>query len=593
MSPRRTALAARKSEAAFKADQVSVEGAVTRDVASAEALKQLYGELDELRLEAALPLLKATVKELEAGRYEKAADYACKAIALDEGHGYAWYVLAICQEKLADFTAALLCYERALELMPDHQDLTLDLGRLAFGLRLPEMAEKFFAHHLARNPGALDSVNNLACALRDQSRFVEALELLRPYIYAHPDQAILWNTLGSVLAEQGDMRQALTFYDEALRLNPAFAAALHNRANARMALEDAVGALADADAALALIPTEAEGAVIRFARSHMLMLAGEIKKGWEAYEVRHEPGYLSRTHFALEGPRVTDKADLKGKRLLVVGEQGLGDEVLFAHALPDVLEALGPDGRLLLAVERRLVPLMQRSFPHAQVFAHGTWGLKHHIVRGVGAVAEGDYDLWTPIGSLMPRFRPTLEAFGPERGSFLRADPERVAHWRGVLDGLGGGPKVGVMWKSLRMEASRSRFFSPFDLWRQVLETPAVTFVNLQYGDCAAELAQASRELGKDIVQLPGIDLKEDLDDVAALCVALDLTVGPASATTNLGAAAGATTWMISTPDAWTRLGTDHYPWYPQVRTFAAPGYNWSEVMGEVAAVLAETFPAH
>jgi ADP-heptose:LPS heptosyltransferase len=150
-----------------------------------------------------------------------------------------------------------------------------------------------------------------------------------------------------------------------------------------------------------------------------------------------------------------------------------------------------------------------------------------------------------------------------------------------------------VLWKSLKMNASRSRFFSPFEQWRQVLDTPGVTFVNLQYGDCADELARAKAEFGIDIVQPEGIDLKAHLDDLAALCAALDLTIGPATATTNIAAAAGANTWFISTPDAWPRLGTNFYPWYTQVRVFSpTASYNWSEVMGRVATALAETFPA-
>ena len=572
---------------------VNVAGEITKDAASPEALRRLNRDLEALRLEASLPLLKAAVKELQSAQPDKALDYASKAVTLNEGHGYSWYVLAICQEKLSDFTGALLSYERALQLMPENEDLVLDLGRLALALKLPDMAEKFFSRHLARNPGALDAVNNLACALREQSRFAEGVELLRPYIYAHPEHAPLWNTLGSMLSEQGEVRQALTFYDEALRLSGAFPAALHNRASAKLAIGDAVGARADSEQAAELSSGGSEKAMIRFALSQALMVAGEIEAGWQAYEVRHDRDYACATVFAVEGPRWSTEQDLRGRRLFVVGEQGLGDEVLFANALSDVIDALGPQGALTLAVEPRLVALMQRSFPQARVVRHGTWGVRHRVVRGVPDVTLQEYDCWVPIGSLMPRFRPSLDVFPTGREGFLKADSGRVDHWRRTLAAMGSGPKVGVLWKSLKMDATRTRFFSPFEHWRQVLQTPGVGFVNLQYGDCAEELARAGAEFGVDIVQPPEIDLKQDLDDLAALCCALDLTIGPATATTNIAAAAGAPTWFISTPDAWPRLGTDAYPWYPQARVFApACAYDWGEVMGEVAVALRETFPA-
>jgi len=102
-----------------------------------------------------------------------------------------------------------------------------------------------------------------------------------------------------------------------------------------------------------------------------------------------------------------------------------------------------------------------------------------------------------------------------------------------------------------------------------VLRTEGVTFVNLQYGDCQQELNAAREGLALDVWNPPAIDLKDDLDDLAALVCALDLTIGPANATTNLAGACGAPLWLISTPAAWPRLGRADYPWYPQARVFA------------------------
>jgi len=118
-----------------------------------------------------------------------------------------------------------------------------------------------------------------------------------------------------------------------------------------------------------------------------------------------------------------------------------------------------------------------------------------------------------------------------------------------------------------------------------------VTFVNIQYGDCATEIAWAEKTLGVSLWTPPGIDLTDDLDDIAALSCALDLTIGFANATSNIAAAVGAPTWMISAPGAWTRVGTDRMPWYPQVRVFAPSSFGrWAETMSEVAEALAERF---
>lgn len=141
------------------------------------------------------------------------------------------------------------------------------------------------------------------------------------------------------------------------------------------------------------------------------------------------------------------------------------------------------------------------------------------------------------------------------------------------------------------MDGSRLRSFSPFKQWRSVLETPGITFVNMQYGETQAEIAQAKADYGIDIWQPPGINLKDDLADVGALACALDLTLGFSNATTNIAAACGAPVWIISIPGAWTRLGTDALPWYPQVRVFSPAAFrDWQPVMEKISYALTETF---
>jgi hypothetical protein len=217
--------------------------------------------------------------------------------------------------------------------------------------------------------------------------------------------------------------------------------------------------------------------------------------------------------------------------------------------------------------------------------AHASYKLNGHNLRTAPDVDEAAFDLWAPLASPLRRFRPSVAAF-PAHDGYLTPDPDRVNRWRAELGQL-PGRKVGVLWKSLKLDGSRLREFSPFERWRQVLEVPGVTFVNLQYGECDAEIEQAREAFGVDIWRPPGIDLKDDLDDLAALCCALDLVVGPANATTNIAGACGAPVWLISTPVAWPRLGTDRYPWYPATRVFATHAFgHWDGVMSEIAMAL-------
>ncbi|GGL22965.1 protein FlbA [Caulobacter rhizosphaerae] len=563
------------------------------DAASVEALARLDRQTNEVRNQETARLLARSIHAMQNRDFAHGEKLALEALERDDKLGVAWHVLGIAREKIGDFAGSMRCYEVALKLLPDHGAVAGDLGRLAFRMDMPEIAAKFFMHYINARPGDLEGVNNLACALRDLNRCDEAIEVLRPAINDNPEQPLLWNTLGTVMCSLGDGKTAVTFFDEALRLAPDFGKAYHNRAYAKLDLGDVAGALADCDLAIAAVESAEDLATMQFGRATILLALGRVEEGWKAYEARFSTDLVEAPRFTIEAPRWRPGMDLAGKSLMICAEQGLGDEVMFANMMPDVIEALGPDGKLTLAVERRLVPLFRRSFPQADVFPHKTVSYEGRVYRGAPEIEDwSGVDLWTPMGDLLETFRPSLAAF-PNRPNFLEADPARVAHWRRTLEDAPKGPKVGLLWKSLKLNGERARQFSPFMLWRPVLETPGITFVNLQYGDCDEEIALAKAEFGVDIWRPPGIDLKQDLDDVAALCCAMDLIVGFSNATTNLGGACGAPIWMLTGAASWTRLGAEIWPWYPQTRCFITPDFNdWTPTMQEVGAALHERFPA-
>lgn len=566
---------------------------VAGDSASKEALQRLDAAVTDLRRVAIEPFLRQAVACIRAEDPAAASDWAIKALNVDERSGMGWYVLGIAREKIGDFKSAIRAYESALALIPNHASIANDLGRLAYRLNMKDVAEKLFVHFMVANPDSYEAANNLASVVRDLGRYEEAVEILRPAINREPEQPVLWNTLGTVLSEQGATEAALTFFDEALRLDPGFAKARYNRGNARLYVGMIDDALADNQLALSQTVAMDERQMMLLASSTIKICLGRVGEGWDDYEARLSPHYAEATRFLVDRPMWKLEDDLAGKNFVLMGEQGLGDEILFANMIPDLIDAVGPDGKVTIAVEKRLAPLFKRSFPGARVVAHATYKVDGRNVRAAPAISDWpSIDMWAPMASPLRRFRRAVIDY-PMRERFLTADPERVEHWKSILAEAPAGPKIGILWKSLKLDGARRRYFSPFEQWGPVLATPGVTFVNLQYGESAEELARAREELGVEIWNPPGINLKDDLDDVAALTCALDLTVGFANATTNIAAACGAETWMISVPGAWTRLGTDHMPWYPMARVFLPEEFAvWEPVMAEVAAAIATKFSA-
>ena len=577
-------------EKAVRNVRVRRDSSASSDVQRALASKK---SKDENLPPKAIGLLKRAMKIVEDDREAaaKAAKLCLDAVDLAPESALANHALAISLEKLGRLAKALQFYERAWRFNPENAEVYLNLAMLAWKLDMMDGAEKFLRLFLQMAPNHPAGVINLSGVLRDQGKFDDSVEILRAAIYANPEEKDFWNSLGTTLLEKGEPDQALTFYAEALRLQPDFARAHHNTAFAYELLGEPEKAVHHFREALKTAASHKDVIIMTHGLSQSLLAMGELEEGWSLYKTRLDPEYTNVTHFLIDAPRWDgdDIQALRGKKVLWIGEQGLGDEILFLQLGRDLIDAIGPDGQLYIAVEQRLVEMVQRTYPDAIVGSHRTIKREGKDLRGVTGFEDGlSFDYWTPFAQPACAFRTKVTDF-PE-GPVLSPPEADIAHWREQLAALPEGLKVGILWKSLKMDSKRSKHFSAFELWKPVLKTPGVTFVNLQYGDADDDIAYAKSKFGVDVHTLDGIDLKNDLDQVTALAKACDLVIGPTNATTSLGAAAGGNIWYIHPHGRiWTHMGTGRSPWFTTTRSFFGKGYaDWIAIMKQVAKALAE-----
>ena len=512
-----------------------------------------------------------------------ALDGARQALAADAACAIAWRIAGLAHEGQGQMVEALDAYQQAYALDPQAPGVLADLGRLARALDLHDAAVELLTLALAADPASPDLAHQLAAALGDAHRYGEAVAVLQTALQINPGDAFLWDGLGAVLLQRGDTPAALESFEQALALGPDGAESAFHRAQARFELGDAAGAEADCDALLARL-APAPPPAIRFLRSQARLTQGNLEGGWADYAARLDPAYDKAPAFAVDGRLIEPGTDLEGRHVLVVGEQGVGDEMMFAGMIPDLIEAVGPQGRVHLAVSPRLVPLFARSFPAvtATPYALSTVDGRPRL-EAPGAAA----DLWIPLGQLAALFRRERARFDRAEG-FLRPDPARVAHWRARLDALGPGPRIGLTWRSMKTSSHRLKQYPRFEDWTPVFRLPGVRLVSLQYGDCAEDI-EAARRLGADLWRPEGVDLTNDLDEAAAVSAAVDVAIGVGNASVNLAGAVGTPAWIVGPPAAWPRLGTDHYPWFPRSRAFIAPSYgDWGPALAAAADAAAE-----
>ncbi len=260
-------------------------------------------------------------------------------------------------------------------------------------------------------------------------------------------------------------------------------------------------------------------------------------------------------------------------------EQGLGDEILFAGCVQVLKSATADDCALTFECDARLAPLFRRSFAGATI---------RPVRRPAPGEKEpppekGDAEAWIAAGSLPRLFYPTVEAF-PDRRAYLAPDPDAARRWRTWLDGLGQRRKVGLCWRSSQAGGARDRRYARIGDLRPLFALPGLGFVSLQLN-----MDDAERELaGKALHEAPGLDLRDDIDGVAALIAGLDLVVTVDSWILSLAGALGIDTRFLATQHDWATLGTDRMPWLPAVRPRFVVRGDWTGAIQRLAAELAQ-----
>ena len=263
------------------------------------------------------------------------------------------------------------------------------------------------------------------------------------------------------------------------------------------------------------------------------------------------------------------KNGLKGKKILVWCEQGVGDTINWSSCLSLVASQAE---HCILECQEKLVPLLTRSFPNIEVKAQN---------RKLDNQRD-DFDFQLPMGSLFSHFIPEISSrLKPD--AFLIPDPAKVNFWRQRLNSLGSGPFVGISWKSSLITPSRLPNYASISEWKPILTIPDVTFINLQYKNFADDLTKIKNKLGVTVHNFDDLDHYDNLDDVAALSAALDIVVSTRITVPLITAGVGTSTKLANwRQSSWNNILFN--PVGPSVDTFERNTWEpWDNVFLSIA----------
>jgi len=471
-----------------------------------------------------------------------AAEATCREIfALEPKNVNALRILGAVARERNEFEPALEYCLEAVRQADRLAVLHFELGVTYFAMLRSREAYEAYLKAIALDPNLYVAYLNISAIMEQQERFAEARDWALKTLKIKPDYALAHYNLANSYRELGALDEAIKSYELAHRYRPEHPKTLWNLGICHL-------------------------------------LSGNFREGWPLFECRQEAEEVQLDRFT---ELRWDGASLDGKTIVVHAEQGIGDEILFASCFPDVI-ARAKKGRCVLICDPRLERLFARSFPEAKVYSHARrsdWSAPELPER---------IDVQIPAGSLPLHFRQSREAF-PRRKRFLTVEPTLEAMWRDRLAALGGEMKIGISWRAGGKPTERRKRSIPLDQWGDLLATPGVRFINLQYGDAIADIAAARARFGVEIHDWEEGDPLVDVDSYVAKISALDLVISVGNATVHMAGAVGTPAWtMLPTLPSWRwMVAGDVSPWYCGVRLFRQRQRGeWEPVLERIARLL-------
>jgi hypothetical protein len=329
------------------------------------------------------------------------------------------------------------------------------------------------------------------------------------------------------------------------------------------------------DEALRVDPNHAQA---HWNKSLAYLESGRYKEGWIEYDwgisakVRVDRNYTKVPLPFWNGE--------KGARVVVYGEQGIGDEILFASMLNELVA----DCELVVfECHRKLHKLFANSFPDLDIYPTREDEIITWPNRPDGT-SRYNFTHKIAIGSLGKFYRPDLASFPGT--PYLSPTATSEVRWLEELAKLPPGPKIGISWigghKKTRMEVRSIELEKLLPILSQ-----NATFISLQYTLVEEEIAKFEAAHGIKIHQFPEAAYSAIYDDKAGLVANLDLVITVCTSLVHLAGSMGVPVWVM-TPSrpAWRyRLDLDTLPWYNTSLLFrmAPDSIDWQPVISEVA----------
>jgi hypothetical protein len=447
------------------------------------------------------------------------------------------------------------------------------IEREDFARALPIVSEL-----LNENPENPKAIYLAGWILRSQGHVGMALQMFRRALSLEPKVPNIWMHYGACLHDThkyAEAREAFSFVGKALPDDPMplanIAASFVQEGKARDAVEAA-------DQSFALLekwhgdPAAASRAkhIASVSKAFGCLALGRWADGWEYAESLYGDTLSIRVYRDPEEPTWDGS---KGKTVVVQADQGLGDMIMFAQCLPEMVKECK---KVIVETNARLAPLFRRNWPQIDVY---------DTLKDEAAEWPARYEIDAHIHiSWLGRYYRKTDADFP-RTAYLTADPERVEKWREFLQAY-PKPWVGLAWRGgIQRTNSASRSLQLADL-APLIESGGA-FFSLAYQQVGLEVARWNIEHPEQVI-CPELKNDGDYEHTLALIAALDHVVTVTTTAAHVCGALGKRAYvLVNQSPQWRYIkdcegGLFWYP--PTLQTYRQkPGEtDWTHTIARV-----------
>lgn len=481
-------------------------------------------------------------------------------------------------------------HHEAFLQMTRQKSVSTDMARVKQHV---DMAENIYAHLLNQNLDNHQLIYQLATLYMQTDRNGLAIKLLAPLV-EREDARIEWvNNLGAAYRNEHMNAPARAAFEQALKIQE------HPDVYANLcALWVNEGCpekgIPFGEKCLEMEPTHKQGT---WNLGLLYMENKQYDKGFPLYAKGFETGERHiRAYLNPEGKDCPywKGEDLTNKTIVLHGEQGIGDEILFMQFVPAFIEA-HPHTRIILDLHPRLCELFRRSFgekyPHVKMFDTR----KSRVIPEWNTGAEGvepiRVDYKDGLGSLPALY---WHWMGSVR-SYLKPDPVLCKQYKGYVDALNTGkrPVIGLAWTGGRKKTRTDLRSIDLQQFADILRLDAM-FVSLEYWPNADKVvSKAIAELGVDIHHFPDVVEGFEYEHAIALASACDVVVSVNTSLVHVCGAIGKRCLTLTPHGHAWRYGLKdaNNPFYQTVEQFHQnEGEGWERCLEEVRQVLIKDY---